>query len=300
MTTFLATLNAGGGFAGHTDWRIPNYKELTSILDLEKWNPAVSAVFHNGAGCTGCSDVTAATCSCTSSNAYWSSTTNREPPYFYAWSVYFDAGHVEPEFKSFVPGYVRARAVRGAGGLPKTGQTTSYGPGSDGAVQAGAALSYTDNGDGTITDNVTGLIWEKKDDSAGIHGQNNTYTWGIASAPYTMNGTMVTTFLATLNAGSGFAGHTDWRIPNYKELTSILNLEIVAPAVSVAFHNGGGCTGCSDVTVATCSCTSHVYWSSTNSPGDPSSALVVDLGGGYVDYHTKTFTWSARAVRGGL
>jgi len=42
------------------------------------------------------------------------------------------------------------------GRLPATGQTTSYGPGSDGAVQAGAARSFTDNDDGTITDNLTG------------------------------------------------------------------------------------------------------------------------------------------------
>jgi hypothetical protein len=36
--------------------------------------------------------------------------------------------------------------------FPATGQTTSYAPGDDGAIRAGAALSYTDNGDGTITD----------------------------------------------------------------------------------------------------------------------------------------------------
>ena len=42
--------------------------------------------------------------------------------------------------------------------LPASGQTTAYGPGSDGDVRAGAALSYTDNGDGTITDNNTGLM----------------------------------------------------------------------------------------------------------------------------------------------
>jgi len=91
----------------------------------------------------------------------------------------------------------------------KTGQTTSYGTGSDGAVLKGATRSYTDNGDGTITDNATGLMWEKKDRAGGIHYFGTTYTWGMESPPYTMNGTMVTEFLATLNAGAGFAGHTD-------------------------------------------------------------------------------------------
>ena len=42
------------------------------------------------------------------------------------------------------------------------------GTGQDGDIQAGATLSYTDNGDGTITDNNTGLMWEKKSDD-GTH-----------------------------------------------------------------------------------------------------------------------------------
>lgn len=48
-------------------------------------------------------------------------------------------------------------------GFPlKTGQTMSYGAGDDGDVQAGLPPAYTDNGDGTITDRNTGLMWEKK------------------------------------------------------------------------------------------------------------------------------------------
>jgi hypothetical protein len=46
--------------------------------------------------------------------------------------------------------------------FPATGQTTSYAAGDDGAIKAGAPLSYTHNGDGTITDNNTKLVWEKK------------------------------------------------------------------------------------------------------------------------------------------
>jgi hypothetical protein len=47
-------------------------------------------------------------------------------------------------------------AFRWAVARPRTGQTTPYGTGSDGAVRAGLILSYTDNSDGTITDNNTG------------------------------------------------------------------------------------------------------------------------------------------------
>jgi hypothetical protein len=186
----------------------------------------------------------------------------------------------------------------GTGRLPATGQTTFYGSGSDGDVWDGAALSYTDNGDGTITDNNTGLMWEKKDDSGGIHDKDNAYTWGMTDPPYTMNGTMVTTFLATLNAGGGFAGHTDWRIPNIKELQSIVNYEIVypGPVVSAAFNTG--CTlGC---TVTSCSCTvSSNYWSSTTTQHTPGSAWYVGFYGGDVSFVNKDYNYFVRVVRDG-
>ena len=83
---------------------------------------------------------------------------------------------------------------------PATGETTAFGAGSDGDVQAGADLSYTDNGDGTITDNNTGLMWEKKDDSGGIHDMDNAYTWSTGP-PWEMDGTITTVFLAALNRG---------------------------------------------------------------------------------------------------
>ena len=65
--------------------------------------------------------------------------------------------------------------------VPASGQTTSYGTGSDGDVQAGASLAYVDNGDGTITDNNPGLMWEKKSDGPDIHYQYSTFSWGADS-----------------------------------------------------------------------------------------------------------------------
>jgi hypothetical protein len=188
--------------------------------------------------------------------------------------------------------------------FPASGQTASYGPGSDGDVRAGAALSYTDNGDGTITDSNTGLMWEKKDDSNGIHGKGRTYTWGMTSEPYTMNGTMVTTFLSTLNAPPCFAGYCDWRIPNVKELQTIVDYEIryPGPAVNAAFHNVAGCPGCTDVTLASCSCTSFDYYWSSTTPGDyPKLAWSVYFSNGNVGYNDgKDYNGAVRAVRGGL
>src|ERR1700728_2079523 len=66
-----------------------------------------------------------------------------------------------------------AKGCRGFSGpqrFPATGQTSSYVAGDDGDIRAGAPLSYRDNGDGTITDKNTHLIWEKKDQAeGGIH-----------------------------------------------------------------------------------------------------------------------------------
>jgi len=178
-----------------------------------------------------------------------------------------------------------------------TGQTTCWnsggnvisctGTGHDGDVQAGATLAYQDNGDGTITDLNTGLMWEKKSYDGSINDKHNAYTWDNAFAVH----------VAGLNSGGGFAGHTDWRVPNYKELVSILNLENVAPAVSPAFNNNCA-PGC---TVLTCSCTvAYFYWSSTTYADTPGGAWDVFFSDGYVDADGKTFSYYVRAVRAGL
>lgn len=65
--------------------------------------------------------------------------------------------------------------------LPATGQTTSYAAGDDGALQAGVPWPnprFTDNTNGTITDNLTGLVWLKNANSFGTQG----WSTAIASA----------------------------------------------------------------------------------------------------------------------
>jgi hypothetical protein len=181
--------------------------------------------------------------------------------------------------------------------FPATGQTTCWGTsdnviacggtGQDGEIQAGGALAYVDNGDGTISDVNTHLMWEKKSADGGIHDQSNTYVWADAFS----------TFIGGLNAGAGFAGHTDWRLPNVKELQSILNYENVGPAVSAAF-NADCAAGC---TVTTCSCTeSSFYWSSTTFASGPSGAWWVFFSNGDVGTSGKISNFSVRAVRSDL
>jgi hypothetical protein len=312
----IATLNANN-FGGHNDWRLPNRFELETTLDLHEAAPMVHAAFKGG--CTpSCDNIS---CSCTGSDRYYSSTTV-ETQDSDAWIVVMSNGDLDAGLKTNAR---HVRAVRGttdeescsvlelakaeadlatctsdceAAVRPplRTGQTTSYGAGSDGDLEKGAVRSFTDNGDGTITDNVTGLMWEKKSDDGSIHDRDNTYSWGMTSPPYTMNGTMVTTFLADLNSGGGFAGHTDWRIPNLHELESLRNFATSNPAVYPAFNDSctGGCT------VTTCSCTrSGGHWSSTTFEASPGNAWFVDFNFGYTYLDFKTFGYYVRAVRAG-
>jgi len=149
------------------------------------------------------------------------------------------------------------------------------GTGHDGDIQAGAELSYTDTGL-TIIDNNTKLEWMKQDNNnlgcgslPGSLDQDCLFTWDEAFA-----------FVAKLNEAE-FAGHTDWRMPNIKELISIVNYGARAPAVSEAFNIG--CTsGC---LLTTCSCTpasaGTFYWSSTT-------------------YGTRSWAWRLGIYNGGL
>jgi hypothetical protein len=180
--------------------------------------------------------------------------------------------------------------------FPATGQTTCWaadgstvdcsGTGQNGEIQAGSTLAYVDNGDGTITDLNTHLMWEKKSADGSIHDWADGYPWADA----------LSTFIADLNAGGGFAGHTDWRLPNVKELQSIIDYETGNPAVSAVFN--ADCTpGC---TVTTCSCTQPgTYWSSTTTASTPLYAWSVYFGNGYIGFTNKAGASKVRAVRGG-
>jgi hypothetical protein len=92
--------------------------------------------------------------------------------------------------------------------LPDTGQTikagTTLGQDADYTINA---PSFTDNNDGTITDNVTGLIWQKTD--------NGESTWDTAVSR-----------TATIATG----GYSDWRLPTPTELFSIMNHNVGNPA----------------------------------------------------------------------
>lgn len=169
----------------------------------------------------------------------------------------------------------------------------------------GPALSYTDNGDGTFADNSSGLMWEKKDEAGGIHDKGNSYSWTDTGDGDNTNpdGTLFTVFLDALNnscngdgldscatdadcAGigdgvCGLAGYQDWRIPNIKEVTGIVDYAKDNPA--------SGVPGSTDAVL---------YWSATTGSGvNTDSAWVVHFFDGSNGITGKDSTLGARAVR---
>jgi len=212
--------------------------------------------------------------------------------------------------------------------LLATGETRSYGPGSDGDVQAGVPLAYRDNGDGTITDLNTGLMWEKKSYDRSIHDCFNEYTWAETTAFLAMlNDPDSQMFFCVLrpevpcvrdedcpptpdpfppdicnNASGGcFAGYCDWRIPNVRELESLVDRSRSDPAIDPVFHK----LDCGEnVTVTGCSCTaSKSYRTSTTDAFFRTTgvyAWYVGFLGGEVGSTGKAIKRPVRAVRGGL
>jgi hypothetical protein len=73
----------------------------------------------------------------------------------------------------------------------------------DGTVGAGGALRYADNGDGTISDLNTGLMWEKKSDDGSIHDKDDVHSWSGTGTEQT-----VWDWLDDLNAGRSLAIET--------------------------------------------------------------------------------------------
>jgi len=183
---------------------------------------------------------------------------------------------------------------------PATGQTVSYpadlffsdaqAVNDDGAVKAGAALSFVDNGDGTISDLNTGLMWEKKSNDSSIHDVDRTYFWSKSGA-FT-----VWDWLGLVNTedGTGFAGHNDWRLPNRRELDSLVDFSHFNPSVVPAFN--ASCTeGC---VLTECSCTALAdYWSSTTSAASTTLAWAVEFARGAADNRGKATARAVRAVR---
>jgi len=167
---------------------------------------------------------------------------------------------------------------------PKTGQTTSYGAGDDGALRKGVAWPnprFTDNGDGTITDNLSGLIWLK---NANCYGQK---IWATALTDATA--------LAHGSCGlSDLSTAGQWRLPTANELRSLTSKQYVTPAVPNTAGTAKWTAGAPFTSVQ-----SAPYWSSTTYAGNTPLAWIVFLSSGDVGTNGKAGTGYVWPVRGG-
>ena len=158
--------------------------------------------------------------------------------------------------------------------VPRTGQTYSLNTGDDGALQKGVAWPnprFTDNGDGTVTDNLTGLIWLKNVDCYGQKGWED----ALASASSLASGS------CGLDDGSA-AG--DWRLPNINEMLSL-----------VEYHNNMGFNALPNGNPFT-NVLPLPYWTSTLSS---SGILLVTLRSGIEVISNQGQSYSVWPVRGG-
>jgi len=165
--------------------------------------------------------------------------------------------------------------------LPRTGQTKCWdtngyeipcaGTGQDGDIQAGVVWPeprFTDNGDDTMTDNLTGLMWTKNAE---------------LTSPNLMDWSQAIDFCNNLKLG----GHKDWRLPNVNELESLINaneFDSTAWLVSQGFTN----------------VLDDDYWSSTtNARYTDAYAWYVHMYNGRVEYGDKVHYLVVWPVRSG-
>ncbi|MFW5452885.1 DUF1566 domain-containing protein [Thioalkalivibrio sulfidiphilus] len=132
--------------------------------------------------------------------------------------------------------------------------------------------------DGTTTHVTTGLVWMRCSlgqtwNGTTCTGSASTYTWQQALQA-----------VADLNSGGGFAGHTDWRLPNKNELNSIVERKCYEPAINGAIF---------PATPA------DWYWSSSPYADDATGAWNVSFNGGCVLASPKTELDRVRLVREG-
>jgi hypothetical protein len=182
-------------FGGYSDWRLPTIKELYSLIDFRGTDPSGASgiqalipfidttYFQFAYGDAKAGERTI-------DSQYASSTTyvNRS-----AWGAAKLLG------VNFADGRIKGYDLTMPGGTEKAFFVI--------CVRGNPAYginSFVDNGDQTITDNATSLMWDKTDSGVGM-------TWQEALD-----------WVSQKNAAS-YLGHNDWRLPNIKELQSIVD-----------------------------------------------------------------------------
>ena len=175
--------------------------------------------------------------------------------------------------------------------LPKTGQTATYATGDDGDLQKGVAWPsprFTDNGDGTVKDNLTGLIWLQDANCDGVMAWSN----ALDQANELYDG------CSDCGGTDGDCGLSDdssagdWRLPNVRELQSLIHYGFYNPAMPDTDGTGKWVEGDPFSGVQ-----SSDYWSSTTNANDTSTAWRVYMSDGSAVSEEKSienYVWPVR------
>jgi hypothetical protein len=235
-------------YAGYTDWHLPDVKELQSLVDYAGSYPAIDNTYFT---CTELAQDNPNYYFWTSTSAYFSPADPTYYYAWYVafgFAIGDDGDSHGAGAVRFSPKYEEStafceggdnmtnsvRAVRideryydaALSKVVTTGQTSSYdGDGKvvepavgdayygQDALYASPDLSYTDNGDGTVTDNNTGLIWQ------------------IVPSDDHMSIDEATEYCENLELG----GRTDWRLPTAEELFSLNDFEAGWPYIDTEY-----------------------------------------------------------------
>jgi len=137
---------------------------------------------------------------------------------------------------------------------------------------------FTGNGDSTVTDTATGLTWKRCAEGQAWNGVACTGTAGFHTWQQALQQA------ETLNTGGGYAGYTDWRVPNIKELGSIVERKCYSPAINETVFPSTPSSG---------------FWSASSNAGYSGGAWYVFFYNGYDSVDNKSGDGYVRLVRGG-
>ena len=265
---YVTKLNAEG-YLGYRDWRLPNSNELLSLAQYSA---------TNGAGWLAAQGFVSMS---NDGRPYWTSTVvGRDTAS--AWTVNPSEGTLGTKARSGLGLVWPVRGVSfGSATVLKTGVTTSYAAGDDGALRLGLTVPaprFVENSSGLVTDALTSLIWSRSTNAPGpaACGPGLIKTWQ-AALEYTQ----------CLNRNS-YLGDTDWRLPSIKELQTLTDFSRSLPVLPA----GHPFTAVATTLTST-------YWSSTTAPGASGEALALNMGTGEVTRSSKAVPQFVWPVRGG-
>lgn len=269
--SYVANMTLGG----YTDWRLPTVNELQSLVNLQIPNQEdwLNAVGNYGNPFTNVHGY-----------FYWSSTTAAALP-GYAWMVNMHYGDVNM-FSMTEPTGLYFWPVRGPINQTAPAQVWQTGQSGSAGV-AWATPRFTDNGNGSVRDNVTGLVWLKKANCMDPSGGVDKSTAGATNGEISWSDSL----LWSNGLASGTCGLSDgstpgqWRLPNREELYSLIDFSKYGPSFPSGhpFENLQSCG----------------YWTSTTEADYPANGWAISFLDSDVNMGNKAHLKYAWAVRNG-